>query len=295
MEAVKVAIVGGTHGNEFSGIQLIKQWRQDPSLLAQLGIELDLVWSNPKAHNDNRRYLDVDLNRQFEPARLADPSLRDYEALLAKSLDQQLGPKGAAKTDLVIDLHNTTSHMGPTLILIDTGLWERQLAAFVKSRMPEAVILLEDTKTPQEWGYLCSLGKRGVMVEVGPQPQSVLRQEVLDQMALMTQLIVEFAALERAERLPDLPAETQAYRYVETRQLPLDSDGQPLAMIHPRLDGKDFEALSPGEPIFQFYNGEVGYFDSEVIMYPHFINEAAYYNSHNAFSLAERCVLTLEA
>ncbi|WP_298444516.1 aspartoacylase [uncultured Ferrimonas sp.] len=291
--AWQVLVVGGTHGNEFSGVQLLKQWQQQPLSFPNLVIQT--LQANPKAHECNRRYIDDDLNREFTPQRLADFNLINYEALRAKSINQQFGPKGASQTDLVIDLHNTTSTMGPTLILLHDSHWERQLAAYVQQRMPEAVLLFELEQTYQQWGYLCTVGKRGVMVEVGPQPQSVLRQDILDQMRLMTELILEFTSLQLRNELPPLPATIEAFTSVCSKSLPLDEAGQPLAMVHQRLEGSDFTPLQPGEPIFQYFDGRVGYFDGDEPLYPTFVNEAAYYNSHMAFSLARKISLTVAA
>ncbi|MBY6188476.1 aspartoacylase [Marinobacter hydrocarbonoclasticus] len=289
--SIKVAIVGGTHGNELSGIQLLKQWQADASVIERPGLSVTTLFGNPSAHQANRRYLDVDLNRQFAPELLTDASLGNYEQNRAKVINGLLGPKGASQTDLVIDLHNTTSNMGPTLILVDTTPWDSQLAAFVKSRMPEAVILVEDAKPAHEWGYLCTVGKRGVMVEVGPQSQSVLRHDILEEMAMMTGLILDFVALEAQGELPPLPQSVEAYRFLDTRYLPLDAQGEPLAMVHKSLEQNDFTELKPGEPMFQYFDGTVGVFDGDRPLYPHFINEAAYYDSHAAFSLAEKLEL----
>lgn len=289
----KVVIVGGTHGNELSGIQLLKQWQAAPEALARPGLSVSTLFANPSAHQANRRYLEVDLNRQFEPALLGDPALGNYEQSRAKVINQQIGPKGDSQTDLVIDLHNTTSNMGPTLILVDTTPWDIQLAAFVKSRMPEAVILVEDAKPPQQWGYLCTVGKRGVMVEVGPQSQSVLRHDILEQMATMTSLILDFTSLEVQGELPELPTSVPAYRFLDTRYLPMDEQGTPLAMVHKNLEQNDFAPLNPGDPMFQYFDGTVGCFEGDRPLYPHFINEAAYYDSHAAFSLAEKVTLNV--
>ncbi|MBW3166526.1 aspartoacylase [Ferrimonas balearica] len=292
---MKVVVVGGTHGNELSGIQLLKNWQASPQQLARPGLSVSTLMGNPSAYRANRRYLDVDLNRQFLPERLADDALANIEQSRAKVINAQIGPKGASQTDLVIDLHNTTSNMGPTLILLDTTPWDYQLAAYVKQHMPEAVILVEDAKPAAEWGYLCTVGKRGVMVEVGPQSQSVLRHDILEQMATMTGLILDFASLEQAGDLPELPGEVEAYRFIDTHYLPMDEQGEPLAMVHKSLEQNDFCELKPGDPAYQYFDGRIGVFDGDRPLHPHFINEAAYYDSHAAFSLAERVTLNVPA
>ena len=113
-----IALVGGTHGNETSGIQLIRNWQQFglPARFDELNVSLSIA--NEAALAANVRFVEEDLNRQFTLAGLANES-RAKEAILAKSLNQQLGPKGNSKTDFVIDIHNTTSEMGATLIILE--------------------------------------------------------------------------------------------------------------------------------------------------------------------------------
>ena len=99
-----IALVGGTHGNETSGIQLIRNWQQFglPARFDELNVSLSIA--NEAALAANVRFVEEDLNRQFTLAGLANES-RAKEAILAKSLNQQLGPKGNSKTDFVIDIH----------------------------------------------------------------------------------------------------------------------------------------------------------------------------------------------
>ncbi len=135
--------MGGTHGNEFSGIYLLRKWQQSTTL-ARDSFSVETVFANPKAHDDNKRYVDHDLNRQFSLADLENNELASYEQSRAKAINQQIGPKGDAKVDFIIDLHNTTSNMGPSLILLQSDSFNRQLGAYVKMHMPDAVIVLED-------------------------------------------------------------------------------------------------------------------------------------------------------
>ena len=187
-----VAVVGGTHGNEFSGIYLEKRYRNQPELMARSSFSCKTLFANPEAHQANKRYLHSDLNRQFKTADLANPLLTNYEQSRAKVINAELGPKGAAKTDFVIDLHNTTSNMGACLILTQPGRIYNLLAGYVRLKRPDAVISRdEDHFAAEDHALLCTVGTYGVIVEVGPQPQSVLRQDVLEQMHEMTQHILD--------------------------------------------------------------------------------------------------------
>ena len=113
-----IALVGGTHGNETSGIQLIRNWQQFglPSRFNELNVSLNIA--NEAALAANVRFVEEDLNRQFTLERLSGDNPAK-EAVLAKSLNNKFGPKGNSNTDLVIDIHNTTSEMGATLIILE--------------------------------------------------------------------------------------------------------------------------------------------------------------------------------
>lgn len=296
MDQIKqVAIVGGVHGNEFSGIYLVRQYLAQPQQVSRPSFNTEAVWASPEAHYANKRYLHSDLNRQFKNVDLADPSLCNYEQSRAKVLNAQLGPKGNARTDLLIDLHNTTSNMGACLILTQAGPFYNKLAAYVKMKMPEAIISRdEDHFAAEEHALMCTLGRYGVLVEVGPQPQSVLRQDVLELMHTMTQHILDFAELYNTDSLPELPKQTEAFRYLHSIKLPMNEKGERLGMVHKNVQDKDYLPIYPGDPIFTLFDGTEIAYEGDTVVYPTFINEAAYYDNNLAMSLNEKVVIELE-
>lgn len=296
MDQIKqVAIVGGVHGNEFSGIYLVKNYQASPAQASRSSFNTELVWANPQAHYANKRYLHSDLNRQFKTMDLADLSRADYEQSRAKVLNAQLGPKGNARTDLLIDLHNTTSNMGACLILTQAGDFYNKMAAYVKMVMPEAIISRdEDHFAAEEHALMCTLGRYGVLVEVGPQPQSVLRQDILDLMHRMTQHILDFVELYNTNSLPKLPKHTEAFRYLHSIKLPMNEKGERIGMVHKNVQDRDYQPIAPGDPIFTLFDGTEICYDGDVTVYPTFINEAAYYDNNLAMSLNEKVLITLE-
>ena len=289
----KVAIVGGTHGNEFSGIYLLRKWRETPQLIQRDSFTVETVFANPKAFEENKRYLDCDMNRQFGNDDLINPELANYEQSRAKAINAQLGPKGNAKTDFIIDLHNTTSNMGPSLILLQTDTFNRQLGAYVSAKMPDAVIVLEDHVAVHEHCFLSSITEQGVIVEIGPQPQSVIRQDVLDWMEEMTGHILDFVDLYNRNALPALPASYEAYKYHETLKLPENEQGERIGMVHRNVQDADFKVLRHGDPIFTLFDGQEICWQGDYEAYPHFINEAAYYDNNLAMSLAKKVTVTV--
>ena len=296
MDQIKqVAIVGGVHGNDFSGIYLVKNYQASPAQASRSSFNTELVWANPQAHYANKRYLHSDLNRQFKTKDLADLSRADYEQSRAKVLNAQLGPKGNARTDLLIDLHNTTSNMGACLILTQAGDFYNKMAAYVKMVMPEAIISRdEDHFAAEEHALMCTLGRYGVLVEVGPQPQSVLRQDILDLMHRMTQHILDFVELYNTNSLPKLPKHTEAFRYLHSIKLPMNEKGERIGMVHKNVQDRDYQPIAPGDPIFTLFDGTEVCYDGDVTVYPTFINEAAYYDNNLAMSLNEKVLITLE-
>lgn len=290
-----VAIVGGTHGNEFSGIYLEKRYRQQPELMTRSSFSCRTLFANPEAHAANKRYVQSDLNRQFKTADLANPLLSNYEQSRAKVINAELGPKGAAKTDFVIDLHNTTSNMGACLILTQPGRIYNLLAGYVKLKMPDAVISRdEDHFAAEDHALLCTVGTYGVIVEVGPQPQSVLRQDVLEQMHEMTQHILDFIELYNTNALPELPKRVEAFRYLHSIKLPLSANGERLGMVHKNIQDRDYQPIEPGAPLFALFDGSEIAYDGTEVVYPTFINEAAYYDNNLAMSLNDKVWIDVE-
>ncbi|WP_299012873.1 aspartoacylase [uncultured Photobacterium sp.] len=288
-----VAVVGGTHGNEFSGIYLLRKWQQNPQLVSRDSFTTQMVFANPKAFDENKRYLDCDMNRQFSQEDLNNQDLANYEQSRAKAINFQLGPKGNAKTDFIIDLHNTTSNMGPSLILLQTDAFNRKMGAYVKFKMPDAVVVLEDQVSVEQHYFLSSISPQGVIVEVGPQPQSVIRQDVLDWMEEMTQHILDYIELHNTDVLPELPASYEAFKYEETLKLPEDAGGERIGMVHKNVQDADFKPLHAGDPVFTLFDGTEICWEGDYEAYPHFINEAAYYDNNLAMSLAKKVVVEI--
>ena len=289
----KIALVGGTHGNETSGIQLIHNWQSegfsDEQSSRFSSLDISLTIANPDALSANVRFVEEDLNRQFTLEALEKNSAAK-EAKLAKQLNQQFGPKGDSATDLVIDIHNTTSNMGATLIILEADDFHVQLARFVKHHMPEANILLEDEKPYLEHGYLCTTGKRGVMIEVGAQPQGVLREDVYLLTQTMAEVILDFCQAYNTDSLEQYP-ECEVFRLGENIKFPLNAEGKRTAMIHHTLQDNDFAPLIPGAPVFRSFDGKDIEWQEAQETYPHFINEAAYHKLDVAFATATRIML----
>ena len=92
----QIAVVGGVHGDEPSGVRAVRRLR-DADLDLRKGVAF--VIANPAAVEAGVRYLDSDLNRVFP----GDPT-GDREERLAARLCDRIGPL------TTLSLHDTHSH-----------------------------------------------------------------------------------------------------------------------------------------------------------------------------------------
>ncbi len=292
-EIQNVAIVGGTHGNEFTGIVLLKNWQKKQELISRPSLNCETLFANPKAYEANTRYLDSDLNRQFSLTSLADNTLTNYEQSRAKVINSQLGPKGNSRIDFIIDLHNTTSNMGPCLMLCKADDFNKKLGAYIKKSMPEANIIFDNIPGGSDQNYLSSISPQGVTIEVGPQPQSVIRQDIFESMSMMTHFLLDYLEMTNTKKLPKLPVSYEAFQYVETLELPMDNKGARIGMIHKDLQDNDFKLLKKGDAIFTLFSGEEIFYQGDYDAFPHFVNEAAYYDNNLAMSLSKKFSISI--
>ena len=69
-QAERVAIFGGTHGNEMSGVTLVNLWMKNRAEIERNGVTTRAFITNPRAVEKCSRYIDTDLNRAFTPENL---------------------------------------------------------------------------------------------------------------------------------------------------------------------------------------------------------------------------------
>ena len=284
-----VFVVGGTHGNERTGVTLVQHWRQTPSEIQRKTFTTRLLLGNPEAIQKNVRFIDRDLNRSF----LSQPSDGDmaetYESGRAREIKAALqsGPPG--KRTFAIDLHTTTTHMGITLIT-NTDPVNLAVAADVQSRLNGArIYCFADSHRINS--CLRAAADGGLGVEIGPIPQGVVRHDTLEITAGVVQEVLDTLETFNQSRFslpdPDLPV------YLHDRHMlyPDVPSGAPPVFIHREIEGRDYQPLAPGHPIFQDLNGQVVRYEGVDTIYPVFINEAAYYGENIAFSLTRKVPL----
>ncbi|XP_053130733.1 aspartoacylase isoform X2 [Hemicordylus capensis] len=294
----RVAVFGGTHGNELSGVFLVKYWQEDGTEIQRPGLEARPFLANPRAVEKCCRYIDCDLNRVFDAASLGKEGSEEtpYEVRRAQEINRIFGPKGGPEAyDLIFDLHNTTANMGGTLILENSrDDFIIQMCHYIKAALaPEScpVFLIEHPDL--KYATSRSVSKHPVGVEVGPQPQGVLRADILDRMRKIIKHGLDFVHLfNTGKGFP--PCTIEAYKIMEKVDYPRNKNNEITAVVHPNLQDKDWQPLRPGDPMFLTLEGKTILYEGDHTVYPTFVNEAAYYEKNQAFIKTVKETLSAE-
>jgi len=212
----RVAIVGGTHGNERVGVELVRQWANADHLIRRdRTFDVVAVVGNPAAVAVNRRYVDADLNRQFLGAAVA-PDGTGTEAARAKELDALLGPKGpavddvtaaadtplaapATGADFVIDLHSSNANVGLVAMAsaLDVDYVATRLADHLlhdpqmQARFPGLRVTSAGSDKAASWS-VDSASPYGVAFEVGPLVHGTLTSAPLEATRGLVEATLDF-------------------------------------------------------------------------------------------------------
>ena len=199
-----IAVIGGTHGNEYTGVWVIKALQQKQLKLQEqyTNLNISTILGNPEAHYANRRFIHTDLNREFSYDKLCElPVDNDdvivadnsdtatavpVEAKRARELNDMLGSKCNHNNDtpifdVAIDLHSTTSNMGTTLIINEGDVLMAQGAAYVTQKCVNVQCLMHAIPDKGKRPNVSSTTKHGFTIEVGPVPQGLLRHDAVIQ------------------------------------------------------------------------------------------------------------------
>lgn len=284
----RVAIVGGTHGNEFTGAYLIQKFDQFPDLITRPSFETVTLLANPNAFAAGRRYVEKDLNRCFLKQDLQDSTLGSYEELLAKSIHDILASNRDKQADFILDLHSSTANMGLTIILVNSHPLNLKLAAYLSQINPLVRIYRCSFKSIEENPFVNSLCELGFAIEVGPIAQGVLKATLFQQTEELVHAVLNYLEEFNRSEIPSTNETLILYDHLSIVEYPKKKDGKIFGMIHPELQDKDYQPLLPGNPMFLTFNNKTIIYEGVSTVWPIFINEAAYYDQGIAMCLTHR-------
>ena len=290
----KVALTGGTHGNELTGIYLVHKFLSRPELVQRESFETVCMHTNVGAIKQCTRYVDKDLNRTFSLEALNDYSATAYEDALSKVINQKLGPKGSSETavDLVIDLHTTTSDMGLSICVSTEDPLTWQAITYAKAQIPELHIFRWKGDT-DDASFVSSIPPHGITIEVGPIPQGVLRADVFFGTEKVVQALLDFVELHNRGEVQSY-TEVEIYDHVALIDYPRDEEGAITAMLHPALQDNGYAKIEKGDPLFISLEGEDICYEETESRYVLFANEAAYYEKHFSMCLTDKKTISLQ-
>ncbi|KAG7314275.1 hypothetical protein KOW79_022771 [Hemibagrus wyckioides] len=296
----RVAICGGTHGNEMTGVYLVPELERQQKEKGDAAriIPLTFVVSNPRAVKECKRYIEKDLNRCFTSATLSSPITDEtpYEVQRAQELNSLLGPKGSEDAvEIICDLHNTTANMGLTIISYSHKNWIcLHIFKHLKDKITNVPVRLVLLNIPLSEAYsLESVSKYGISLEVGPQPQGVVRADIFNIMKQGVDAILDWTETFNSGKVIE-GGEIEAYLIQKSMDYPRNpKTGKPSAAVHPQLQDQDYCLLQRGDPVFLTFSGETLSYEEEEPLHPLFINEAAYYEKGIAFHLAHKKTLSI--
>lgn len=315
-----------THGNEYTGVWCIKALDHSPPTQYP-SLEISTLLGNPEAHRANKRFIHSDLNREFSHEKLTNNDNAEeceqmtpdeeecmlgseglpltVEALRAQEVNAILGPKFGQEhpsTDLVVDLHSTTTNMGTTIIVPESDVAMAHAAAYVLhecgGEMGAVRILMHSIPKREHRPNLSSAARHGFTIEVGPVPQGVLRHDAVEKTQKALNKLFEFLQksnedqegimAELAKIYPNgrVPCYRSALAKIPGQMSgkiawPTDDENPnfPKWMVHKSFQDRDFSKIKKGDPLFLDLGGNIITYDGSHGEEVHliFVNEGGYY------------------
>ncbi|NEQ34023.1 MAG: aspartoacylase, partial [Leptolyngbya sp. SIO4C5] len=223
----RVLIAGGTHGNELTGIYLVKKFEQNPELVKRASFETVLLLGNPRAMTAGLRYIDQDLNRCFnlEDRQTEDVDSAVYEVQRAIEIREQFGLAGRTPVDFAIDIHSTSANAGMMLILDNSSQFVLRLAAHLSTIEP-ALKVYSSALSGREQDALRSLAKYRLCIEVGPICHGTLHAELFTKTEALIQAILSYLDQSNQADIQLGQQQLTLYQYCRAIDYPRNSQGE---------------------------------------------------------------------
>jgi len=294
MTSFQLLLVAGTHGNEINAPWLFDQWNKKPSLINTNDLKIKKVIGNPIARKDCKRYVDRDLNRSFSPELLMNSEIKDLEASRARELIRDYGPIGTNPCQLVIDFHSTTACMGSSIVVYGSRSYDLAIASLIQKRLQLPIYLHEGDNSQK--GFLVESWPCGFVVEIGPVPQGLVHNKIVNQTLLILETCInEISSVINRQAI--FPKQLIVHRYLQNIDFPKDSLGIPNAFIHSAIQDKDWTTINADTPLFVNLEGDIfrlSEYSNENQVVPVFINEAAYSEKNIAMILTKKEALDFD-
>jgi aspartoacylase len=284
-----VAIVGGTHGNELTGVNLY----HNRQINHNLNFEQTWVLANPRAVKEDRRYVEKDLNRCFALKDL-DSDTPGYDQNRAREISAMIGPKENPKCQLTIDIHNTTANMGVTLIVSRLDAFMKWVLSGVLENEETAKVYVMEEGDRLDSPYLPSLTPYDICLEVGAQAHGTLDAELYFKTKKALETMLQRVHDWNNGNAKALNKEFPVYLHLENLDYPRNSEGEISGMIHPERQFQDYQEVQKDQPLFVTFDEKIlnwqgsAKISAEQSVWPVFINEHAYYEKKLAMSLTQK-------
>lgn len=266
----RFAIIGGTHGNEFTGIEIIRLLQLNKA--NQYIHKYDTFIGNPKAYEHKKRYIDSDLNRSFGLNAVS----KGYETKRSTELKERI----IGQYDFLIDIHSTTTNMGLTIVLTRNDLTSLKAASYIQDKMPEVKLICTE-KFNEECSFTTAMVPSGFIIEVGAVAHNVISAYYIQKVYQMLEHLLSWNFQSDVDLI-----NRDYYKSIGTLSFPSKIG----FYIHPHLEHNDFKKIVNGDPLFINIEGEQKHYSatnqSLNTVYPFFINEASYQELNLAMSLS---------
>lgn len=288
MNINNIALIGGTHGNELVGCYLIQRFQEQPQLVTYPSFQTHCLIANPRAVDQCVRYIDIDLNRCFQQQDLHNfHGYLAYEQIRAKEIYQEITTR---KIELLIDIHSTTSNMGISIIYSHPQPFLLHLFAYLSKVNPQVKIVYHPL-SPEENCYLKGICDLGFTLEVGAIAQGVVDLNLFQKTeAIIRQILTYIDNFNQGEFIrQDTLTIYQRFQVLDYPR----QQSQITGIIHPDLIHRDYEPITPNQPIFLSFAGQEILYQGDSIVYPIFIGEKAYQEKGIALCLTQKKLLAL--
>ena len=280
----------GTHGSERDPIAAGMEWEEIPSYEPHT-FKLRTLQTNVAADEENKRYIDYDLQDFFTLARLYGPPPYEgecYELRRAKEIADELGCKitDTEGVDLLIDMHTTEANMHRTINISRWNPFLYDLCSHLVKTMGPEIRILWTPMERDECPFLDSLSHSGITLELGDCKRHEENQGVKEAFTDLLAEIMMFADAYNegsAEKGTPFPV----YKDIGVQQFP-----GPGWDVADTFRGTDYMPLKKGQVLFTHPEEEDIKWEGESgVIYACFIDEPEYDCEEEDYEAFDLCFL----